>query len=256
MKIVGSFGVIYLVLTGLFYNKDTIVENKNIDSRVFIYFSDLTANPVDFQLDAFVDTIDGEEKNILTTYITTNGISDNELKNRLYYFDVEKKYTAVSLSLFYKGYKYLSTPLYKIKGAFFVLDSQSYNVSEETGFRNLSISSKAFADYFVSRIDTKGDTTNYVYQIFDSIENNLFKSLTDYSEDYSKQIKWFDEFEQKEITLKEKWDLVKEKYSNVSKNTHSKNVLFKTSGIIILVLDGLGLIGLAIYGRIRKKRKI
>lgn len=235
------------------YTKSAI--NEEDLKRVYVYFSDLRISETLFNVEGEFYTSDGKKEIIDGEMIASNGLSKTNLDARIWFFDVNKKAKTCTFYIKDKnGELWSNTNLTMISGCVFDYSMSSYSTfNTDMGWHNISLEMDQFADYFVSRINTEKDTYTDGYMSYQNLNDSIFNSLKDYSEEKEAQIRWTDDFVGN-TTFQQKWELIKLSY--IAKYKPEEKIIwpyFVGAGLSLLTLY-LGYV-LVLKPWIRKKHE-
>ena len=189
--------------------------------RVFVFFEEQTISSQLFQVQGTFYTIDNQTTVETCSAISSNGLANGSLDNRLWYVDIPASAKTSVFSIIEKesGNEWTSSRYAQlIEGCTFCFRTANYSLQEGTSWKGISISTAEFADYVLSRIDINSNSTTNGFMAYPELKTSFFDGLNDYTFERGNSISWFDESMEKMTTFSEKWSLIQSLYEAEPKN--------------------------------------
>lgn len=191
--------------------------NTNLSSNtednffsVYCYFDKFSISNDGFDVKITTYRLDGETYEAFGEELKSANIAKTPLSNKLWTFVIPVQSQMSKFEIIRKetGAIWSTTALCKIEGCVFHFDMESYSsISENTGWKELSITYDQFADYFASRIDESSNNQINGYGVYPLQNKYIYQFIKDESETPDTII-WYDSVKDDNITLREKWDIL------------------------------------------------
>ena len=185
--------------------------------RVFVYFPGDPISNTQFLVTADLYSLDNDCFHVEGSEVQSSGLTNKELGRKLWLFDVpQSASTSVfSIKSIESGADWVTTRNAQyIDGCVYQFNTRGYILQTNSTWTGITISTRQFADYFLSKIDVNSDSATNGYMIYKSLKKSVFDNLSDFSSETAASISWYDQSMRKITNVNEKWGLVKSLYES------------------------------------------
>lgn len=191
--------------------------------RLYVFFKGTPISDQVFYVKGDAYTQDGTQNLCYGEMVSSCGLSDGTLNRHLWTIDVDAHAYSMMLSLGPLGHEsespWSAMPSPElISGSSYIYSQRSYNFEKDSSWSPIRLSMLEFADYILSRIDPYAKNEVNGFLTYDDLYESFFSSLSDYDEGKAKQIVWTDQYLKKDVSLLEKWSLLKEQFNNIKQD--------------------------------------
>lgn len=193
--------------------------------RLYIYFDGLPVSDSELFVKSETYTKDGKNDVNFAHMVSSIGISDKRLDNRIWFVDVKSDSYLACFSVGPLGYE--SLPPWSSMGEADVITGSSYIYHQlpsyvfqnDSSWRPIGLTMAEFADYILSRIDPYSANEVNGCLTFDDLEGSFYSAILDYDAEQAKNIVWNDKYLGREVSLSEKWNILKDEFNKTYEKT-------------------------------------